>query len=311
MSKKMCYKTAVQSFLKYLIAERGFSELTVEEYERDLNLFFRYLQNELNYDSEEIYIDTISKFELTEFLGDIILAQDNSPATRNRKLYSLRSFFNYLIKQDLLESNPTHVIEATKSNLQAEPIYLRLDDAKRYIKTIRDSNSSLAIRDLAIVKVFIHCGLRVSELVNLNLDDIDYQDESIKFYGKGNKERYVPLHGDVIETIKKYLTYRETITPSNEDAKEALFLSTRGNRINVRTVQKMVKKYAKKAGVRNASKITPHKLRHTFASLLYQKTKDLRVLQDLLGHSNISTTQIYTHTDKEQRKNAINEMPDL
>ncbi|KXS41477.1 MULTISPECIES: site-specific tyrosine recombinase/integron integrase [unclassified Candidatus Frackibacter] len=311
MSKKIHYQNAVQSFLKYLIAERGYSELTIEEYERDLDLFFRYLQKEFNYNHDEIYIDTISKYELTEFLGDIILVKDNAAATRNRKLYSIRSFFNYLVKQELLESNPTNAIESTKTNLQAEPIYLRLDDAKRFINTIRESNSAIWIRDLAIVKTFIHCGLRVSELVNLDLDDIDYEDKSIKFYGKGSKERYVPLHDNVLSSIKEYLNYRNQIRPSNKDAEKALFLSTRGNRINVRTVQLMVKKYAKKAGVRNASKITPHKLRHTFASLLYQKTKDLRVLQDLLGHSNISTTQIYTHTDKDQRKNAVNEMPDL
>jgi integrase/recombinase XerC len=311
MSKKMHYQTAVQSFLKYLVAERGYSKLTIEEYERDLDLFFRYLQENFDYEADEIYIDSFSKYELTEFLGDIILVKDNSAATRNRKLYSLRSFFNYLVKQELIKSNPTIHIEATKSNLRAEPIYLRLDDAKHFIETISNSKSSTAVRDLAIVKTFMHCGLRVSELVNLNIGDIDYKDRSIKFYGKGSKERYVPLHPDVIQSIEDYLGYRKTITPNNKDAKKALFLSNRGNRIHVRTVQKMVKKYAKKTGVRNASEITPHKLRHTFASLLYQKTKDLRVLQDLLGHSNISTTQIYTHTDKEQRKQVINEMPEL
>ncbi|SJZ60035.1 tyrosine recombinase XerC [Selenihalanaerobacter shriftii] len=309
--KKLHYTKAVNSFLKYLVAERGFSELTIKEYERDLDLFFRYLQNEFNYDPDKIYIDTISRYELTEFLGDIILIKDNSPATRNRKLYSIRSFFNYLVKQNILEKNPAHSIEATKSNLRAEPIYLQLDDAKQYMEAIRNSNSSTSIRDLAIVKVFIYCGLRVSELTNLNLENIDFQDKSIKFYGKGSKERYVPVHTDVIQSIQEHLIYRDTIQPNNKDARKALFLSNRGNRINVRTVQIMVKKYAKKAGVRNASKITPHKLRHTFASMLYKQTKDLRVLQELLGHSDISTTQIYTHTDKEQRKQAVNQMPDL
>lgn len=182
---------------------------------------------------------------------------------------------------------------------------------EKYLEAIKNYNSKYCSRDLAINKLFLYSGLRISELVNLNLDDINYEDQSIKFFGKGNKERYVPLHQEALTAIKDYLPDRNKITPKNQDARQALFLSNQRRRISVRTIQKMVKKYAKKAGVRNASKITPHKLRHTFASLLYQKTKDLRVLQDLLGHSDISTTQIYTHTDKEQRKSAIDEMPDM
>src|SRR6056297_1157154 len=153
--------------------------------------------------------------------------------------------------------------------------------------------------------------MRIYELVNLDLEDIDFKDKSIKFYGKGNKERYVPLHDDIILAVKQYIPERNSINPANEDAKKALFLSRRGNRISVRSIQLFVKKYAKLAGVKNAEKITPHKLRHTFASLLYLKTKDLKVLQDLLGHTDISTTQIYTHTDTEQRKDAISQFPDL
>jgi integrase/recombinase XerC len=167
------------------------------------------------------------------------------------------------------------------------------------------------IRDMAIIKVFLYCGLRISELVNLDLEDINYQDQSIKFFGKGNKERYVPLHTEALDSVQRYLPARNKITPKNDDAQKALFLSNQGNRINVRTIQKMVKKYAKKAGFKNFSKITPHKLRHTFASMLYRQTKDLRILQELLGHSNISTTQIYTHTDKEQRKNAVDQLPNI
>ncbi|WP_408956342.1 site-specific tyrosine recombinase/integron integrase [Natroniella sp. ANB-PHB2] len=309
--KNIKYKQAVQSFLKYLIAERGYSELTVKEYELDLKLFARYLKREFNYSEENLTIDEINEFQISEFLGDIILVKDNSAATRNRKLYSLRSFFKFLKKKGFRETNPVESIEPTKTKLKSEPVYLSYKEIKEYLKAIKSYDSKNRNRDLAIIKTFLYCGLRISELVSLNINDINYQDQSIKFYGKGNKERYVPLHKEVIDAIKNYLPDRKQITPNNTDAKKALFLSNRGNRISTRTVQKMVKKYAKKAGIKNAESITPHKLRHTFASMLYQRTKDLRVLQELLGHSDISTTQIYTHTDKEQRKHAVQQMPEL
>ncbi|PRX34847.1 integrase/recombinase XerC [Orenia metallireducens] len=311
MQQNLKYRQAVKSFMKYLIAERGYSKLTIKEYKSDLNLFARYLEDEFDCNVDRLTIDEINQFQLAEFLSDIILINDNSAATRNRKLYSLRSFFNFLVKRNLLPHNPTLAIDATKVNLKSEPVYLKGTDINDYLKAIENYNSKARSRDLAINKMFLYCGLRISELVNLDLDDINYEDNSIKFYGKGNKERYVPLHEEVILAVKNYLPDRAQIEANNDDATQALFLSNRGNRINIRTVQMMVKKYAKLAGVKNANDVTPHKLRHTFASMLYKETKDLRVLQELLGHSNISTTQIYTHTDKEERKRAVEQLPKL
>lgn len=310
MNKKITYLNAVNSFEKYLLVEKGYSELTVKEYKHDLKLLYDYLRKEFDYE-KDFSVNKIEKFEIAEFLGDIILKQDNSPATRNRKLFAIRTFFKYLVNYEYLIKNPAQTIESSKTEIRAEPIYMKLKDAQKYIKAIKNHDGLNVRRDTAIAKLFLYAGLRVSELVSLNLTDIDYEDLSIKFYGKGNKERYVPLHEDVINTIKNYFKERSEINIKNEDARSALFLSRHGKRINVRTVQILVKKYAKLAGVKNASKITPHKLRHTFASILYKKTQDLKVLQDLLGHANISTTQIYTHTDTEQKKNAIDDFPDL
>ncbi|WP_245579473.1 tyrosine-type recombinase/integrase [Halonatronum saccharophilum] len=297
--------------MKYLVAERGYAKSTVKHYEHDLVIFGRYLKKEFGCDINDLKVQDISEFQISEFLSDIILIEDNSPAARNRKLYSLRSFFKFLKKRRLINKNPTNDIEATKNKFVAEPIYLKEADIKKYLMAIKEYNSRNKKRDLAIIKLFLYCGLRISELTNLNLTDINYDDKSIKFYGKGNKERYIPLHNEAIAAIKDYLPYRSKIKLNNKDSKQALFLSNRGNRISVRTVQKMVKKYAKLAGIKNYNKITPHKLRHTFASVLYRETKDLRILQELLGHSDISTTQIYTHTDKEERKSAIEQIPDL
>ncbi len=310
MNKNMKFLQAIESFKKHLKVEKGYSPLTIKEYTGDLFLFYNYLREEFKF-YKDFNIDKISKFEISEFLADIILVNNDLPVTRNRKLYSLRAFFKYLVKYEYLKENPTSKIDASRTEKKSEPIYLKLDDAKKYINAINEYDSINKKRDLAIVKLFLYAGLRISELVNLNKEDIDFTDQSIKFYGKGNKERYVPLHNDVIKAIKDYFPERNSITPVCEDARQALFLSRRGNRISVRSVQLFVKKYAKLAGVKNAGKITPHKLRHTFATILYLKTKDLKVLQDLLGHTDISTTQIYTHTDKKQKKEAIEEFPDL
>ncbi len=306
------FKQAVKSYKKYLKVDRSFSDLTIKEYENDLNQFYTYLMNKKdNHQKDFLLVSEIDKYEVSEFLSDMVLENDNSPVTRNRKLYSLRSFFKYLIKYEFIESDPSQTIEASKTKTRTEPVYLKLKEAQKYIAAIKKHNGINLKRDLAVVKLFLYAGLRISELVNLNQEDIDYEDKSIKFYGKGNKERYIPLHDDVLKAIQDYLPERNEIEPADEDAEKALFLSRHGNRISPRSIQVFVKKYAKKAKLKQSREITPHKLRHTFASILYHKTKDLRIIQDLLGHEDISTTQIYTHTDTEQRKNAIEDFPGL
>ncbi|MGM0502529.1 MAG: site-specific tyrosine recombinase/integron integrase [Bacillota bacterium] len=309
--EQLNYKTAVKSFAKYLIAERGYSELTAQEYKYDLNLFATYLEDEFDLEIESTTVDQIGQFQVSSFLNDLVLIQDNSPTTRNRKLYSLRSFFKFLTKKDIIEDDPSTLIEATKTGTKSEPVYLTEKEINAFLQAINNYESKNQSRDLAINKIFLYCGLRISELVNLNLADINYEDNSIKFYGKGKKERYVPLHPEAMIAVENYLPQRRQIEPNDQDAAQALFLSNRGNRISQRTIQIMVKKYAKKAGIKDPDRITPHKLRHSFATMVYKKTKDLRIIQELLGHSNISTTQIYTHTDKKQRKDAVNQLPDF
>ena len=310
MSNSITYAKAMQEFQRYLLVERGYSKLTVKEYLNDLEIFKNYLQEKEGY-PEKFPVKRIEKYEIVDFLGDIIIIQENSPATRNRKLYSLRSFFKFLVRGKKLNNNPAETVQASKTETRAEPIYMKTNEARKYIRTIENSDSRNKIRDLAIAKLFLYAGLRISELVNLNLENLDFDDEALKFYGKGNKERFIPLHNDVMEAILDYLPIRDEIEVKEEKDEEALFLSSHGRRISPRTVQIFVKKYAKEAGLRQASKITPHKLRHTFATSLYHQTKDIKVLQDLLGHENISTTQIYTHTDTEQKKQAIDELPEM
>lgn len=311
MSEQIKFLPAVRSFLKYLRAEKGYSDLTIIEYERDLTLLFRYLVEHMDFQPEHIYVDSIGRFELSEFLNDQIIINNNSPLTRNRKLYSIRSFLKYIVKLNYLTTNPADQIDSSKTETRSEPIYMKLEEAKKYLRSVEFVAGPYFERDIAIIKMFLYAGLRVSELVGLNLTDLDFEDNSIKIFGKGNKERYIPLHIDIIEAILDYLPHRDQIELKDVDAEKALFRSRIGTRLTPRAIQQMVKKYAKHSKIRAADKITPHKLRHTFATMLYQQTKDLRIVQDLLGHSDISTTQIYTHTDKENRKDAVDQMPKL
>ncbi|MGM0548506.1 MAG: tyrosine recombinase XerC [Bacillota bacterium] len=301
---------ALNKFKKYLKVEKGYSQLTIKEYNSDLNQLHKYLKEELDFKADFKPAE-VDRLDISEFLADAVIINDNKAVTRNRKLFAIRSFYKYLLHYGIVSQNPAEAIESSKTEIRLEPIYLKLKEAKQFINAISENGGINRLRDLAIVKLFLYAGLRISELVNLDFDNLDFEDCSIKFYGKGNKERYVPLHHDVILAIKKYLPERNSIKIKENDARQAIFISRHGKRISPRTIQLFVKKYAKKSGLGRADKITPHKLRHTFASTLYRQTKDIKVVQDLLGHANLSTTQIYTHVDTEEKKSAIDEMPDF
>ena len=301
---------AINKFKKYLNVEKAYSDLTIEKYENDLLQLHKYLKEELDF-KEGFNPSDVDRLDISEFLADAVIINDNKAVTRNRKLFAIRSFYKYLLNYDIVEKNPAKAIESSKTENRLEPIYLKLEEAKKFIQAINEHAGINKLRDLAIVKLFLYAGLRISELVNLDFDNIDFDDGSIKFYGKGSKERYVPLHNDVVLAIRHYMKERNSIKIKEREARQAVFISRHGKRISPRTIQLFVKKYAKKAGLSRADKITPHKLRHTFASTLYRKTKDIKIVQDLLGHENLSTTQIYTHVDTEEKKSAIDEMPDF
>ncbi len=300
------YLQAQDAFLTYLMAEKNYSPLTIAEYRIDLNIFCSYLQENYQY-PDNFPVTMITKYEVANFLADMILQKKNQAATRNRRLYALRSFFNYLEEEEIIEKNPATKIHASKEPLR-EPIYLRPSEIQSFLLAINKS-SRYRVRDTCIIKALLYCGLRVSELTNLNVESIHLEDESLSFISKGDKERQLPLHKDLLPVLKSWLLKRNTFKKEEVSANGALFLSNRGLRMTPRNIQYMIKKYAKEAGIRNAQKITPHKLRHTFATIIYQKTGDIRLVQDLLGHSSISTTQIYSHTDLKQREMAIGEIP--
>ena len=216
--------------------------------------------------------------------------------------------FNYLTaKTNLLEINPAQNLESPKLGKRI-PKYLSLDESKKLLKvTAISENQRNVERDYAIITIFLNCGIRLSELVGINIKDISFDEDKLNVIGKGNKERTIYLNNACIKAIKAYLDVRpnDIQTPENE---KPLFLSEQKKRISQRTVQTIVKKELQKAGL-DTNKYSVHKLRHTAATLMYQNGVDIRALQELLGHESIATTEIYTHVDNEQIRDAVENNP--
>ena len=297
----------LMEFLDYHSTIRGHSDKTVAGYYLDLKILFRYLKrrrglvdpgtpfNEIDITDIDIdFIKTIKIEELyryqsfsPEYQGT---GQSLSAASRCRRTSSVKSFFNYLtLKRHLLEFNVCQELDMPKRQ-QSLPRYLEESECDRLLAVCE---GAFALRDYCILMLFMSCGLRVSELVSLNTTDI-YEDH-LRVLGKGNKERMVYFADGCREAINDYLCVRETENLPAED-KNALFISRDHRRISVRGVQKMVDKKLKLAGL-DASRYSPHKLRHTAATLMLKNGVDTRALQEVLGHSNLNTTQIYTHLD--------------
>lgn len=303
-----------QDFLSYMDTIKGKSKNTIHEYHYDLRSFFRFLK--LHYklvpansefdtisiiDLDMDFIKKISLSDLYAFMSYLSIDKSNKVASRARKVACIKSFFNYLTtKAKVLEINPAKELEAPKIGKRI-PKYLNVDESKQLLNAIDGNNKE---RDYAIITLFLNCGLRLSELVSLNLSQIS--SDKMTVIGKGNKERTVYLNHACKNALNEYMRVRPR---ENLKDKNALFLSERKQRISTRTVQVIVKKYIELAGL-DASKYSPHKLRHTAATLMYQYgNADIRSLQEILGHESVSTTEIYTHINKEQLQTAIDNNP--
>ncbi|MEE9193900.1 MAG: site-specific tyrosine recombinase/integron integrase, partial [Thermodesulfobacteriota bacterium] len=216
----------------------------------------------------------------------------NSKSTVSRKLTTLRSFFNFMVRKGNLKQNPANLIPLPKKEKEL-PVFLSVDEVFKLIDSI-DQEGILPLRDLAIIELLYSSGLRVSELTNIKVLDIDHRENFVKVSGKGNKERVVPFGSNAREVILQYLRRRIELKPKDD----FLFLNNRGSGLTTRSIERIVKKYGLLSGI--SKKISPHALRHTFATHLLGGGADLRSIQELLGHSSLSTTQRYTHTSIEQ-----------
>lgn len=304
----------VQQYLIYIEAIKGHSELSVIEYASDLRTFFRYLAKEKglcskNTPDEEIdlspidlnFIQGVNLNDAYKFLIYCKNERKNNETTRARRVVAVRRFYNYISENlGLIEKNPMKNLDAPKTK-KALPKYLTLEEAEKLLSVI---DGKFKERDYAIVTLFLNCGMRLSELVSINYNDIK-DDGSLTITGKGNKERIIYLNQACIDAVVSYMKVR----PHDGVKDKALFLSSRNQRISPKTVQHIVYSYLDKAGFGDRG-LSVHKLRHTAATLMYRHGNvDLLLLKEILGHENLGTTEIYTHISDDAAKKAIESNP--
>lgn len=306
---------SVIEFLNYLSVVKSKSELTVLEYASDLRLFFRFMlvyrgivAKDTEFEKIDIsfidldFIKTVKISDAYAFLSYCRSERKNDSASIARKVSSLRAFFKYLcVKMKQIPENPMEELESPKLK-KALPKYLSLEESIQLLESIDGRDKE---RDYAIITLFLNCGLRLSELCSLNYSDIK-TDGTMTVTGKGNKERTIYLNEMCVNAVKEYMKVRPV---DGVKDKHALFLSNRKSRISPKTVQHIVEKFIEKSGLGDRGYST-HKLRHTAATLMYQKGGvDVLLIKDILGHENLATTEIYTHIVDEQLKDAVSSNP--
>ncbi len=296
------YNYDIAHFLKFIQYEFGIAKLKNEQTIKDISI-------------RNIELSTIEKITLENihsFLAYLKNEYRSKPATLARKTASIRVFFHYLCnKTKKISHNPAQDLESPKLGKRL-PKYLTLEQSQELLEIasldVKHGNHDNHKRNYAIITLFLNCGLRLSELININIKDIDFSNNKLNVIGKGNKERTIYLNIACVKAIKEYLVVRpkDSIKITSKDA---LFLSERRERISNRTVQYIVKEELRLAGI-DQNKYSVHKLRHTAATLMYKYGNvDIRALQELLGHESISTTEIYTHVDNDQIREAVEKNP--
>jgi len=304
----------LKRFLIYLQTIKGKSPKTVYEYFLDIRMFFRFLKRnrglvptEIPFDEitvSDVGIDilkTVTLSEVYDFLYYVLNDRGDIAPTRSRKSSALRTFFSYLtVKANLLEVNPVAELEVP-SQRKRLPKYLSLEECLQLLSSIE---GKYAVRDYCITVLFLNCGIRLSELVGINMNDI--KGNTLRVIGKGDKERTIHLNQSCLDAISDYLKVRPNNIAKDQ---QALFISRQGNRISTKAVQANMQRYFKMSGL-EAKGYSVHKLRHTAATLMYQHGGvDLRILKEILGHQNLATTEIYTHIASEQIEKAFESNP--
>lgn len=293
----------IEGFLTHLRVERSASSLTIIGYKTDLFQYFSFISRENNIPIEQVTRELLNHKTVREYLTYM---QDKglTRSTIARKLASLRSFVKYLCRENILDGNPIAAVSTPKQEKRL-PKFLYPSEIELLMNS-PDISTPLGIRDKAILEMLYATGLRVSELVGMDVKDIDFSEDLIKVRGKGNKERIVPLGSKAKDALKKYLkSSRVFLVRKNNTVENALYLNKYGQRLSGRSIRNILNKYVDQVAINQ--KISPHTLRHTFATHLLNGGADLRTVQELLGHVKLSTTQIYTHLTKENIKAVYNE----
>ena len=282
----------VKEYLAHLKLEKNLSTNTVSSYKIDINTFVEFIKNKNINDPSRVTTENISRF--FKLLKDMGLSATSSA----RYFSSLKGFFLYLSRNKYILSNPIEKVSAPKIS-QKLPSVLTVNEVEK-ILCLPDVENKLGLRDKAILELFYACGTRVSELINLKIGDLFLNEEIIRVFGKGSKERLIPIGSSAINWIKQYLVKSRPLLMKKSKSENYLFLNSRGSRLSRMGVWKIIDRYVKEAGI--VKKVHPHTFRHSFATHLLEGGADLRAVQEMLGHADISTTQIYTHIDRDYIK---------
>ena len=292
----MDWRSAIKGFQAYLKLEKGLADNSIEAYSRDIDKLCQYADiqpNRLN--PEAFTLNDLRQFiNWVNELGMI-------PSSQARILSGIKAFYKYLLVEDIIKNNPAELLESPKK-IRKLPDTLSYQDINRLIEAI-DLSKPDGPRNKAIIEVLYSCGLRVSELTELKLSNLYLEIEFIKVVGKGNKERLVPIGGQAIKALKIWTEQVRVHTPIKKGEDDMVFLNRRGSRISRVYIFMLIKQLAQLAGIKKS--ISPHTLRHSFATHLVEGGADLRAVQEMLGHESITTTEIYTHLDREYLKETI------
>jgi integrase/recombinase XerC len=280
------------SFLKYLKVEKGFSAHTVRSYGDDVKQFLLYC----GLDPEKDHPLKLTHRQVRQWLSSII-SKDISPRSANRKLSSLRAFYRYLLREGVVKTNPLTRITPPKSGKRL-PSFVGEGEMNLLLDPEQFNDDFTGVRDRLILGMLYYTGIRLSEVVGMTIDKIDFSSQSIKVIGKGNKERVLPIHPELEKLISQYLSFRDEIKLNKVE--KSLFLTEKGKPIYPKLVYRIVK--ANLTKVTTLEKKSPHVLRHTFATHLLNNGAELNAIKELLGHANLSATQIYTHSSFEKLK---------
>jgi integrase/recombinase XerD len=283
-------KEKIQEFLDYISAEKGYSQNTLAAYRNDLFQFLQYLEGRIS-DWEQVSRETI-----IDYIMSMKAEREYASSTVARKVAAIKSFFHYLVNRGELEDDPTATLDSPKVRKRL-PKAISPENMERLLAEPARDQSPKALRDRALLEVLYATGLRVTELVSLDVDDINLASATVRVIRpKDKRERLVPIHQRAIEPVQEYLE-RGRIQLLRDPEETALFLNHRGQRLTRQGLWLIVKHYVREVGIRD--EVTPHTLRHTFAAHLLDKKADLEYVQELLGHANISTTQVYVQAGRE------------
>ena len=291
---------AISSFLQHLIVEKGFSGNTSQAYRNDLSQFWGFLQENGNQENGNgngsgngnYPWDSVDLNLLNEYISNLRGVRGYRDTTTARKVAAIRSFFGFLFENGNITQDPTESLGTPRVG-RALPKYLTEDEVYRLLAVAYESSSTEGKRDAVILEMLYATGLRVGELVSLNVTDIDRHESYVRCWGKGSKERIVHLHPKALQELNSYLKQARTVLIGNRKGETALFVNHRGERLTRQWIWTILKTHGERASI--VQRITPHTLRHSFATHLLQNGASLRHVQELLDHSSIATTQVYTH----------------